>query len=74
MQTLSISMFSALLSVRESFERADRLMYRAVEEVNRGDIVDAVLAIKQAEITAKGGAAVARAADEISKAVLDILA
>lgn len=68
------SMFYALHGATEGFERANQLLNRAVNNVNNGEIIDAVMHMKQAEFTAKSSAAVVRTADAISKAVLDILA
>ena len=64
----------ALAKAVESFQKAERLMLRAVEAVNKGDIVEAALAVNEAKLTAKGAAAVARSAAEVSETLLDIFA
>ncbi len=65
---------SALGAAAESFRKADLMLLRAVEAVEEGDIVDAALSVNEAKITAKSGAAVARAAIEVSGMILDVFA
>ncbi len=67
-------MFCALRGALESFEKAGERLSDAVEAVSNGDIIEAVMALKEAEINAKSGAAVAKVADTISGTLLDILA
>jgi len=58
----------------ESFQRANECLWNATEAVAEGNIIEAAMSLQEAKIAAKSGAAVARAADEITGAVLDILA
>lgn len=61
-------------AVTQSFKRADKLMLGAVRAIEQGDIIDAAMLVQQAKITAKSGGAMAKAANEISETLLDILA
>ena len=58
----------------ESLARSQALLMRAVESVADGDVVDAAISISEARNAAKCGVAVIRAADEMSRALLDLLA
>jgi len=49
-------------------------LLRAVRDVESGDILDAVINVQQAKMTASSGAAVTKAAIEVSETLLDILA
>jgi hypothetical protein len=70
----SYNIMPAMATVVQSFEKADKLMMEAVNKVSDGDIIDAAMLINQAKLTAKSAAGVARAANEISGTLLDILA
>jgi len=65
---------AALQAAVESFRKAERLLLRAVEAVQEGDILEAALSVNEAKVTAASGAAVARVAREVSESLLDILA
>jgi len=54
--------------------RAERLLLHATEAVGRGDILDAALNVQEAKVAARSGVAIIKAADEVSKALIDILA
>jgi len=65
---------SPMAAAVSSFRKSESLLLEATRQANFGDILDAVLTVNQAEYTAKTGAAVAKAAIEISDSILDILA
>ncbi len=65
---------SALYAATGSVRKADQLMLDAVEAVGRGDIIDAVLNIQEAKITAKSGIAITRTVNDLNESLLDILA
>ena len=66
----STALYAAAASVRKS----EQLLLDAVEAVNRGDILSAVMDIQEAKITASSGIAVTKAANELAESILDILA
>jgi hypothetical protein len=64
----------ALRSAVGSIEKAERLLLNAVEAVNDGDILTAMLSVNEAKLTASSGAAVAKVANEVLGTIIDILA
>ena len=64
----------ALSAAVQMIAKAERQLLEATRAVAEGDILEAAINVKEAEFTAKSGAALARAANRISESVLDILA